>query len=465
MKPFSFFTVLLAITISCQAQTIRSEEFNVEDNGLIYSQADMKILRKVVDSLSLRFKTCDLTTSYYSHPQATVRHLQFRSDSADFKKIRQAIETGIEYEALIRRFGTQIYKSITGSLIRMSDPYEQEFYLWGTPTDGYDVQYDFPQSSFGNNKWVVYESATGGRLKFLHVWYLASPFASSKLPDEYAKLLQYVDCMIDTNTARSRENTNWSRSAKSKALEPLVNFLNAKMHIKKKDEWKDYFTEEKFEYAINNLLKDTQFVALVRAVVDSSIKAGEGNEYLEDLAGILLSKDKKLEIMRNRVVMGRCSRDPSPRLHALRIAKTSAEAHRWDIFLRAHLDIMNDRFERTSDGSYAYGGRGTYLKELEELNLNVIDLMLGMSLRSPSVSDNHYNGTVWRLGRALAESKDRLAFESRVITMMNDHRLDAFNRGLLCLLYRNYLGHLPDEKEKIQKEEKLNTSFAELFNK
>jgi len=43
--------------------------------------------------------------------------------------------------------------------------------------------------------------------------------------------------------------------------------------------------------------------------------------------------------------------DESPRTHARAIALLAAETNNWDILLRAHIDIMNDRFERRSDGS------------------------------------------------------------------------------------------------------------------
>ncbi len=49
-------------------------------------------------------------------------------------------------------------------------------------------------------------------------------------------------------------------------------------------------------------------------------------------------------------------------------------------------------FDRMSDGSYAYAGRKTYLKELEELNLDVVDLILGLSLRAENMAEKHYVG-------------------------------------------------------------------------
>jgi hypothetical protein len=146
--------------------------------------------------------------------------------------------------------------------------------------------------------------------------------------------------------------------------------------------------------------------------------------------------------------------DQSPREHARNIAILAAEAHSWDIFLRAHLDIMNDRFERMTDGSYAYGGRKTYLKELEELNLNIVDLMLGLTLRATNVADNHYYGTIWRMGWALTESKEKSLFEEKAVAMMKDPALDKFNRGLLFLLYKTYLNYL-DEKEGNEKKAQL----------
>ena len=54
------------------------------------------------------------------------------------------------------------------------------------------------------------------------------------------------------------------------------------------------------------------------------------------------------------------------------------------------------RFERVTDGSYACGDRKTYLKELEELNLNIVDLMIGLTLRADNVAKDHYYDTIWR---------------------------------------------------------------------
>ncbi|MBK7503592.1 MAG: hypothetical protein IPI52_00240, partial [Bacteroidetes bacterium] len=83
-------------------------------------------------------------------------------------------------------------------------------------------------------------------------------------------------------------------------------------------------------------------------------------------------KEKLLDEMRSTKVVGGCSQDSRPREHAINIAMLSAEVTNWEVFLKSHLDIMNDRFDRMSDGSYAYAQRKTYIKELEELDINVL---------------------------------------------------------------------------------------------
>ena len=165
----------------------------------------------------------------------------------------------------------------------------------------------------------------------------------------------------------------------NKEVSPLNQFLDNKMGLKRKNNYFDYeyLTTEKVKYAEDHLRENADFLELLNMEVDSCIENETGSGGLEDLAAFFISKNKALELKRHHIVVGMCSQDGSPRLHARDIAILAAETNSWDIFLPAHLEVMNDRFERMSDGSYAYGGRKTYLKELEELNLDVVDLILG----------------------------------------------------------------------------------------
>lgn len=159
--------------------------------------------------------------------------------------------------------------------------------------------------------------------------------------------------------------------------------------------------------------------------------------------------------MRSTRVIGGCSQDSSPRDHAVNIALLSAETYNWSVFLKAHLDIMNDRFERVSDGSYAWDARNTYIKELETLDINVLDLILGISLRVENAATNHYYGNISRIGRALAETKNRNEIEEAILSAVSDKELDDYNRLLFYFLFRNYNHYIQEEELKKTNEEKL----------
>src|SRR6185369_1933666 len=151
-----------------------------------------------------------------------------------------------------------------------------------------------------------------------------------------------------------------------------------------------------------------------------------------------------------------------PRYHAMNICKLSAETAKWDIFLRSHLDIMNDRFDRMSDGSYAWAGRKTYFKELEQLDIKAVDLPIGTCLRVANVSDNHYWGSIGRVGRALVDVPDKDALENRLLTMILDTNLDPFNRLMIVYLFNNYSYNLDDEERKKLNSEKLEAAVSQL---
>ncbi|MCA6496088.1 MAG: hypothetical protein IM558_00025 [Chitinophagaceae bacterium] len=123
---------------------------------------------------------------------------------------------------------------------------------------------------------------------------------------------------------------------------------------------------------------------------------------------------------------------------------------------------MNDRFERMSDGSYAWDQRNTYIKELEELNINVIDLILGISFRIENSASNHYYGSIGRVGRALSETKNRNEIEQAMLSIISDSELDYYNRLLFYFLFKNYNYYIKDETIKKENDEKLAKAVATL---
>jgi hypothetical protein len=457
---------------SCKSQSpktsvinsIEHGEFNKNANGLIYSEHDVSALKFVVDSLNLKFKSCELNKKYLSYPQTKTKFASFESKTNSLLEIKKDIENGIEFLELIDKYREFLNKSDSSTLV-IETPYKEKgksTYLTGNAFSGFNENYAFYKQDISPaTKWVFDYEKRGeySNTNTIECWYLSKGFLQQEIYADYARLIQYIDCMIDTsvliytgknNSGRFEQNT----SAKEKAYFKEINqYINTKMGlIKKKDDYLfEYLSADKINYAKTKLINDLFLKEKLTLIADVYLKNETGNDSVEELIAYFVSKEKALEIKRKRIVYGQCSMDNSPRLHAKNIASLSAETHSWDIFLRAHLNIMNDRFDRISDGSYAWGRRQTYIKELEILDINVNDLMLGLSLRAYNNSQNHYNGTVWRIGKALSEAKDRLLFEERAITMIKDKRLDEFNRSLVFLLYHTYLNHLADKTEKASK--------------
>jgi hypothetical protein len=70
----------------------QTNEFTVHSNGLIYDESTMQKLGNIVDSLNLKFRSCDLAHPYYSNPQGMAHFVELPN-----KTIQKAITDGISF--------------------------------------------------------------------------------------------------------------------------------------------------------------------------------------------------------------------------------------------------------------------------------------------------------------------------------------------------------------------------------
>ena len=452
--------LLLTGDQSTKAQYAVRGEFAYQPNGLIYPDSCMRALGHMVDSLNLRFKVCDLSRTYYSYPQGRIFMIRFADSVTGMKPLRRDLDDNMSIGDLLKKYKALAFDIDTvETLIKISDATDTvDEFLTGTPGKGYGSRGDMQDAAKRpiTGRWFYHFSKKDkySTDNVVDAYLIPEPLVQRPIPEDYARYLQYVDCMVDTNSQvmlakrgippyyEVRSKKTGAMISQRPEVDRLNDYVNRKMKLKKKDEIFDFLSAEKIQYACDHLNDDTDFRRLLIDAVDTAMVRDNGTEGLEEMTASYLSKTRALDLMRHRQVIGICSQDRSPRLHALKIAEMAAQCNAWDIFLRAHLDIMCDHFQRMSDGSYAYGQRKTYLKELEVLNLDVVDLMLGLGLRASNHAENHYNGTVWRLGWAMGESKNQALFEEKLQTMMKDERLDEFNRGLAFIMYSSYLRNL-----------------------
>ena len=468
MKLLRIFFITFTATTACG----QYNEFKIHTNGLIYTDATMNQLGTIVDSLNLKFRSCDLAHPYFSMPQGFAHYVDIRS-----KEVRKLMEAGLSFEEFEKKYPRNVKRKNVWITKSQSTNYKDIPYIEyeSLPGNGNELSISVKDKS-SNHKttgWLISDDGTDA-------FYLVN-LQPTELPYDYARLVQYVDCMIDTTAtiffARAKGTVYERVSENSKAHE----FIAWAESYPGQPEYPDYDKVENFDSAykvfaskfkvwdslrlmhVDDLMKTSHYWKSV--LMDARNEAFESlnsDPRLEFYVNRYLSAADALKLMRGRKVIGGCSQDQSPRYHAMNICKLAAETAQWDIFLRSHLDIMNDNFERRSDGSYAYAGRKTYLKELEELDIPAVDLLLGTTLRVQNVGKNHYFGSINRTGRALADTADKDALERRLITMMSNSELDPYNRVLLVYLFDNYAHNLDDEARKAAALETLNDVIAAM---
>lgn len=479
MKQIFIFLFSL-FSASCSGQN----EFSSQNNELIYSDHTIKQLKFIVDSLNLKFKTCDLNKVYRSKAQVNGNYIFLSGTWA--KEAKNDIEKNISFDDFIRKYpAATVDKDLLVVKFKYKDYNNADVLAFNSVelNNKYNYNITFRDSFADYEKpskysWVLnYQPATQYNEVSISAFFFTGNFKEDVLPLNYAKMLQYSECMIDTATQifyKKAAKTGVRFSAKKpKKIDELEDYVNKKTFIpiyhKGEDHEAFYQKLEKWEKAKKSKTdslyqNDPHFVALLNEALAEAIQSNISDDELEELVSLYLNKKTALELKRNRIVVGGCSMDNSPRIHAMNIAKLSGETANWEVFLRAHLDIMNDRFDRMSDGSYAQSGRKTYIKELEVLDINVLDLLLGISLRAENTSNNHYYGDIGRLGRALAETKDRTLIEEKMLSMVVDPNLDDYNRILIYYLFLNYNYNLNDKHVQALNDKKLNLAVKTLPN-
>jgi hypothetical protein len=432
----------------------------------------------IVDSLNLKFKTCDLNKPFLCKYQAMAHYVEL--EAGNLKAARKDMENGLPFEEFVAKYPkAKQEKDLLVIKYYYQDYQGDDMVRYKSVLEDHDIRIEGNQKKYlepVKGKWVIdYWNSGNYSDKAIRGFYFTTEFNSHPLPEKYARMVQYSECMVDTTSQifKTGAERTTSRRFEPHQQGKVTEFMDY-VH---QETGKPEFEENNYEgYAekyrvwdslrvsfIDSVLSKTEkFQRLLKESIVEALEQGGSDDEFEEYVGKYYSRKAELELKRGRIVVGACSMDASPRIHAMNIAVLSAETVNWETFLRAHLDIMNDRFERVSDGNYAWAGRQTYIREIEELGLNVVDLLLGVSLRVENPSQNHYYGNIGRIGRALAETKYSKEVETKILEMIQDSQLDDFNRLLMYSLFLNYTHYLEDEDSKKQHIEILEAALQQL---
>jgi hypothetical protein len=300
----------------------------------------MKSLRFIVDSLNLRFKTCDLSKTFYSNSQAKVYTIYFKSRDNNLKDIIRYLKSNPGFNELATKYSSLMDAMDTSAiLIRIPGQDVEYRYLEGSPHDGYDYTsnpYDNSTSRDDNNigKTWSYDYSEKGEYSedySLECRYYPENWKFYSIPQEYGRLIQYVDCMIDTNAVVFLTDNyagGWFRQEKKDGysnLEKLIDFLNAEMK-RKIDRKATQLSEEQMDFSKSCLKENTEFRELVSSTIDDYVKNKTQQHQLEELASALELFEKVL-LMKwvsvARMIVPVCMRVRSLSIQQDRIAGTS----------------------------------------------------------------------------------------------------------------------------------------------
>tara|TARA_R100000935_G_scaffold38680_1_gene59930 strand:+ start:31125 stop:32570 length:1446 start_codon:yes stop_codon:yes gene_type:complete len=446
-------------TVSIFAQT----EFKDHGNGLIYSNEAMTKLSQIVESENQQFRICDFSKTFTSSEQSHCEYFYLPAEK--YSAILNDVKGAISKADFIKKYvEEEIGKQLVVKMeyLNYKEIPTTSFTLYPSENSITFETKLLKKNTIGN--WIIDHSEYG-----VEVLYLENAMSAIPLPARYSKMLQYSECLIDTTVTihpkgATRTGYRFPKREELTKQDELLQYIEKRFGKKppvlkegteyNDGEYEQYWNDteiyetEKDVFVSSVLYSDKGFKELLLEAYNEAITTKESLPILDSYFEDYLSKKHALQIKRNRIVVGTCSMDSSPRYHALEIAHLAAESYSWDVFLRAHLNIMNDNFQRASDGSYAWGQRQTYIKELEALQINVKELLFGIALSSSNVSKNHYYGNVRRLGRAISESKDVSAFKTELLRGIKDDKLDDYNRILFFYLYANLQYNLDQREEK-----------------
>ncbi len=488
--------ILLSLLYNFCACLAQETEFKIYENGLIYNVSTMNKLNHIVDSLNLKFKICE-QKDFQSKKQGLAHLVEIEGELA--KKALIDLTNKLPFDEFIKKYTqAKVIQNRCVTINEYKDFDNNEVLEFSEMNmnngEGHEIRFKNDLKKYNSIKkgqWIFeYYKKTEYSKESISAFYFVEDIKAVSMNPKYSRMVQYSECMVDTNaqiflkSARTNRYYGGGNEKKSKKVDQFLNYVNdfpnepkvADFKKAKINEYDEDFDYEKYQEAfdewnnlrlahVENLSKTEAFKTKLTAALEEAVKNTIGNSNFEEYVIKYGSKEKALFLKRSRKVIGGCSQDQSPRFHAQDIAVLSAETANWEVFLRAYLDIMNDRFARVSDGSYAWGGRKTYIRELEELGINVPDLLLGISIRVENPSNNHYFGSINRLGRALAETKYKDEIEEKILSMVEDKELDSFNRILMYFLFRNYNHNLDDRNRKQENITKLKKAIETMpFN-
>ncbi|MBC7552411.1 MAG: hypothetical protein H7257_00375 [Taibaiella sp.] len=448
----TFFMVLLACSNSAQ-------ELIEYPNGLIYHDTTIRKMQKIVESMQTNYSKVKHVPNYKSLKQGLCNYIIM--DTGDLNQALEDIMNKIGFEQFLKKYPharcqqavTVVESHKLGERYGYVTRYQLADLEMGDEFDITDASYYYNDNDEGRWGYDTGREYPDYKLH-LKAIYFTSNCRQQVIPAKYSSLVHFVDYIIDTSTTLFRYVTgkqyakHWLYDDEMPTLytpffDRFYAYIDSACHCRRVD------SKSKFcDSFIAVLLKQDTFRHLFSNAVQEAIRVGIESEDFEYLVEKYDSKKHALQLKRERIVYGTCMEDDAPRIHEFEIARLATEIGLWRVFIRAHISLMNENFNRHNDLSAIWTERLTYIKELEEMHLQTNKLLTGMAFSISDGAANHYTCSIWKIGRALADCKNTEYAEEVLFAAISDTTLDLYNRIVFMRLAMEYIHNTNDSLRK-----------------
>jgi len=449
-------------------------------NGLLYTDAVLSKLKHIADSLHVQFQHMP-TAVYNSVPQAYYAH-HISANQKEALNIKQDIDAGLNYNQIMKKYpGLHVLDSLHAICDTYLN-YEQEkvlslsIHAQGRSSN---LIMRFEREAYNRYKNVTngwfynYNTRENNTSESISACYITNFLTLIPLKKEYARLVQYSELFVSEDNVFYDDAKNYDiefPDAPGAEMTAFLDYANAKLGEPYEERDEDYalyynkwreWQSNKWVQADRLYATDWKFKKLLAEAYTNTLKGTTSTDF-EDYLWRYYSKAIALDYKRNRRIFGATGVSLVPGLHMRNIAVLAAETTQWDVFMCAHLTIVDTDFEDADTTDTGEVRRHTYIKELEKLDINIGDLLIGISLKIDNVPESHYYGDINDIGKLVYEAKDREKIAARLLAMIQDTDLDVHNRIRMCYVYQNYNYYLNDVAKRNENKAQFNLAVSTL---
>lgn len=434
-KIFVVATVLLAIFSN--SLTAQRRSVSTFKGDLYWSDATLQSLKKEVAKRHQVLREQDTKKSYLSLYQTFTHYIYLKvDDKTTVEQVAEArldLQNQMHFETFMAKYPTATNSRdlLVTKKIRTKEGGQSLILVRETPLrheKGVVIcsnNQNFWQKQRVKECWLIDESDNDARQ--LRAFFFVDDFSAVNLPPQYSQQITYTSLMLDTAATIFLPRCEISgihalKGRQGSAVAQLMTWIAEK----KKTDVLQYWAEE------------PDFQNLLKAATTEALHYGGSNEILEYYVEEHISPKTALLLKRSRRLLS----EQSNREHLLNIANLAAKTGDWGVFIRAQMSILFLRREASEDNK-AWQQRSTYVRELDAMGLQTLDLILGTALDFNQMPNNHIVIDTKKVPILLLESKEQDAWAEKLLELIADENLDWHNRVITYNIFREYVKALP----------------------